>query len=227
VLLLGSKFLRTPFPYRQQLATIVLLGIGINPNWSKERDCAVDVSKFSSQTPWSRVHAESQESFSKTINSLGVRKCSNLWDFRFWRCWTFRLLSSDIWHRNLVYILTKIPEESATVLFFCLENWDSRFSETFLPIYHTTRYMASHSRRNNLNTRCSLTMLEEPLSWFAFWARSPQLTSSFRTSSRCTNILWRVWGLCPFSSHLSYTGVLCPGSSDTNLSRFRVSVTRN
>jgi hypothetical protein len=40
-------------------------------------------------------------------------------------------------------------------------------------------------------------------------------------------ILWRVWGLHPFPSCLSGTSVTCMGSSDTSLSRVRVSVTSN
>jgi hypothetical protein len=32
-------------------------------------------------------------------------------------------------------------------------------------------------------------------------------------------IFWRIWGLYPFPSCLSYTSVICLGSSDTNLSR--------
>jgi hypothetical protein len=40
-------------------------------------------------------------------------------------------------------------------------------------------------------------------------------------------IMWRVWGLYPYPSRVSYTSVICSGSSDTNLSRVRVSVTSN
>jgi hypothetical protein len=141
--------------------------------------------QFSSRTPLSRIIFLKLRVFHQIhifSNFYGAGRLITVWwDFRFWRRWKLRL---HLIPYDLVCVVSKISEEPATAIFFYLEDLDSMFSETLLPIYQTTRHLIAEAVILIAQYRCHKSPKR-----VASWARSPQPTPSFTPSLRCTSIL--------------------------------------